>query len=229
MNDIIFSADIDKAFKSTLISYVNEKKDSDVIFGHLCIIHYREFANNDNADIITIAAAIELIILSSDIMDDLQDNDANYLWCNEPSLGMNAALAMIFLAIKLIHESAFNYKHEALSILNDFVLKSIDGQYLDLINVCNHEEVYINMMDSKSGSLVALSSLIGTNLALGISDSKVLEYSRYIGVIQQIYNDIDDLKSFDRKGDLFNKKFFKTLFMYSVKSSTLSKFLFCLK
>lgn len=207
MKDIVLSEDFDKSFKSTILDYVNEKKDSHMIFGNLFIIHYQEFSSEDNVAVLTIAAAIELIILSFDIVDDLQDNDSDYLWCTEPTIAMNATLAMIFLAIKLLNESEFKHKQKALSILNNYVLKGINGQQLDLLNACKLEGNYLEMIASKSGSLTTLSSLIGTILAMGISDSRVAEYSNCIGVIQQINNDIEDLKIWSKKNDLLNKKF----------------------
>ncbi|MGE7911388.1 polyprenyl synthetase family protein [Lysinibacillus xylanilyticus] len=225
MKDLVLFENFDKSFKTTIINYVNEKSDSQMIFGHLCIIHYQEFAQDNNPEIITIAAAIELIILSLDIIDDLQDNDADYLWCHEPAFAMNATLAMIFLAIKLINESTFRHKQVALSILNDFSLKSINGQYLDLINSCKFEESYIRMISLKSGSLTTLSSLLGTVLALGENEPRVAEYSNYIGVIQQIKNDIEDLNIWNKKNDLLNKKFSLPIIFLFEQSEEHSKIL----
>ncbi|MFF2796290.1 polyprenyl synthetase family protein [Lysinibacillus xylanilyticus] len=227
MKDLVLCGNFDESFKTIILNYVNEKNDSQMIFGHLCIIHYQEFAQDNNPEIITIAAAIELIILSFDIMDDLQDNDADYLWCNEPAFAMNATLAMIFLAIKLINESTFRHKQIALSILNDFALRSINGQHLDLLNNCRFEESYIEMITLKSGSLTTLSSLLGTSLALGENESRVAEYSSVIGVIQQIKNDIEDLNISNKKNDLLNKKFSLPiifLFEQNVYSKTLTDY-----
>lgn len=204
---VLLYENVNESFKSILLNYINEKNDSHMIFGHLCIIHYREFSKDNNPTIITVAAAIELIVLSFDIIDDLQDDDTNYLWSKEPDLAMNATLAMIFFAVKSINESQFKHKQLAIGILNDFALKSINGQYLDLLNKCRSEDSYLKMISSKSGSLTTLSSLLGQTLALGESEPRIIEYSNYIGVIQQIKNDIEDLKSWDKKNDLLNKKF----------------------
>lgn len=225
MKAIILSEDFDKSFKYTVINYINVKQDSPMIFGHLCIIHYQEFTHSDCSDIITIAAAVELIILSADILDDLQDNDSDYLWCEEPYIAMNIASALIFLAIKLVNGSTFIHKQKALDILNDFALKSIHGQHQDLLNNNRCEKSYLKMISLKSGSLTSLSSLVGTMLALGIHEPRVAEYSNDIGVIQQINNDIMGLKIWNKKNDLLNKKISLPIIYLSENSEELSKIL----
>lgn len=225
MKELVVSEDFHESFRTNILNYIDEKKDSHMIFGHLCMIHYQEFAQDDNLEIIKIAAAIELIILSFDIIDDLQDNDSECIWCNEPAFAMNATLAMIFLAIKLISESSFTHKQIAIGVLNDFVLRSINGQHLDLLNNCRVEESYIEMITLKSGSLTALSSQLGTVLALGKYEPCVEEYSSYIGVIQQIKNDIEDLNIWNKKNDLLNKKFSIHIIFLFEQSEEYSKIL----
>lgn len=209
MKENISLTNIEEPFKAILLSYIDEKKDFTMAFGELCIFHYQVFLgeNENYEEILSIAAAVELLVLSFDIIDDLQDGDANYIWCNEPAIAMNAALVMIFLITKLINESTFQHKLQTLQLLNNFALKSINGQYLDLSNCCRDEASYLQMIKDKSGALTALSSLIGVSLATGRVDECVKEYATYIGVIQQIINDIEDLKSWGKKNDLLNRKF----------------------
>lgn len=209
MEENVYSLSIEKPFKSILLSYIDEKKDFSMTFGELCIFHYQVFLEEADKDgeIIEIAAAIELLVLCFDIIDDLQDGDANYIWCNDPAIAMNAALAMIFLIAKLINESSYKHKEHALNVLNTYSLKSINGQYLDITNQCRDETSYLQMITEKSGSLTALSCLIGVSLATGKNDENVKEYATYIGVIQQIINDIEDLNSWEEKNDLINRKF----------------------
>ncbi|MEC1180258.1 polyprenyl synthetase family protein [Metasolibacillus meyeri] len=209
MKEIVLLASLDDSFKATLLSYIDEKKDSSMDFGALCTFHYQALVQQPKADedIIAIAAAVELLILSFDIIDDLQDGDADYLWCRDPAMAMNAVLAMLFLTIKCIQESTFSYKEQAIQLLHDFALKSINGQYLDIGNCGKDEASYLKMIETKSGALIALSSSIGATLATGQIDARVINYSTYIGVVQQILNDIRDLKTWGKKNDLLNRRF----------------------
>lgn len=199
---------LDEGLRNMLLSFIETKRNHPMIFGNLCIIHYMEFTNNDeDAEIYKIAAAVELLILSFDIFDDLQDNDTDYLWNSTPQLSMNAALGMVFITMKVIMESHFEHKSLAAEILQKYALKSINGQQLDLLNTCQDEKSYLNMIELKSGSLVTLSCLLGVVLAQGKIDDRVKEYGNMIGVIQQIENDIGAVLSLDGKNDFLNKKY----------------------
>lgn len=209
MKAIVLSANLDHNFQAALLRYISEKQDSSMDFGELCIFHYQAFAQQTKVDedIIAIAAAVELLILSFDIIDDLQDGDADYLWCQDPAMGMNAVLAMLFLTVKCIQESTFSHKEQAIQLLHEFALKSINGQYLDIKNQGQDEASYLNMIETKSGALIALSSSIGAALATGKMDESIIQYSTYIGVVQQILNDIHDLKTWGKKNDMLNRRF----------------------
>ncbi len=207
MKEIILLENIEESFKTTLLSYINEKKDYSMSFGELCVLHYQAFLQQKADErIIFVAAAVELLILSFDIIDDLQDGDADYLWCQDPVIAMNAVLAMLFLTVKCIQESTFPYRAQAIQVLYNFALKSINGQYLDIRNYGKDEASYLKMTEAKSGALIALSSSIGVSLAIGKVDERVTEYSICIGVVQQILNDIQGLKSWEKKNDLLNRK-----------------------
>lgn len=190
-----------------LLQFIEVKKDYPMMFGNLCVIHYKEFTEDFNSEIYKIAAAVELLILSFDIFDDLQDNDSNHIWSTTPHLSMNSALALTFVVSKVISESSFEHKFLASEILDQYALDSINGQQLDLLNICQDEESYLNMISLKSGSLAALSCLLGVVLAHGEVDIRVKEYSNMIGVIQQIENDINDVLSLTSKNDFLNKKY----------------------
>lgn len=145
--------------------------------------------------------------MSFDIIDDLQDKDSDYSWSKTPELSLNVALAMLVMASKIIRETSFEHKNKAIQILEEYALGSINGQQLDLLNNCRDEQSYIQMIEQKSGSLTALSCLIGEVLAKGEISSQVKEYSKYIGIIQQIKNDIQGLKTWGPKNDLLNKRY----------------------
>lgn len=193
--------------KLLLISFLEEKTAVGFSFGKLCFLHYEAFSDGINEDIYKVAAAIELLILSFDIIDDLQDKDSDYIWNNTPELSLNVALAMLIMASKAINETSFEHKRVAIRLLEKYALLSINGQQLDLLNICRDEESYVQMITQKSGSLTAMSCLIGEVLAKGENTKEVEEYGKYIGIIQQIKNDIQSLKEWGPKNDLLNKRY----------------------
>lgn len=193
--------------RSMLKNFKEEKMAVGYSFGKLCYLHYEAFTDCLSEDIYKVAAAIELLILSFDIIDDLQDKDSDYSWTKTPDLSLNVALAMLVMASRTIRETSFEHKNTAIQILEDYALRSINGQQLDLLNTCRDEQSYIQMIEQKSGSLSAMACLIGEVLATGGTSSEVEEYGKYIGIIQQIKNDIQSLKTWGPKNDLLNKRY----------------------
>lgn len=193
--------------KELIQSFKEKKEATGYSFGTLCVIHYEEYADTFSEDIYKIGAAIELIILSFDIIDDLQDNDTDYIWAKEPKFSLNAVLAMLTIASKLLRQSSFEHRELALQIIEQYTLRSINGQQLDLLNICQDESSYLQMITQKSGSLTAMSCLVGFILAQGKTSAEVEKYATALGVIQQIKNDIQDLKEWNLKNDLFNKRY----------------------
>lgn len=207
--DILIDNDalIGYELRSMLKNFKEEKMAVGYSFGKLCYLHYEAFTDCLNEDIYKVAAAIELLILSFDIIDDLQDKDSDYSWTKTPDLSLNVALAMLVMASRTIRETSFEHKNTAIQILEDYALRSINGQQLDLLNTCRDEQSYIQMIEQKSGSLSAMACLIGEVLATGGTSSEVEEYGKYIGIIQQIKNDIQSLKTWGPKNDLLNKRY----------------------
>ena len=68
-----------------------------------------------------------------------------------------------------------------------------------MLNSCRDEDSYVQMITLKSGSLTAMGCLIGEVLAKGEISQEVEEYGKYIGIIQQIKNDIQSLKAWGPK------------------------------
>lgn len=209
--------------RSMLKIFKEEKKAVGYSFGKLCYWHYEAFADCLNEDIYKVAAAIELLILSFDIIDDLQDKDSDYSWTKTPELSLNVALAMLVMASRTIRETSFEHKSAAIQILDDYALRSINGQQLDLLNTCRDEQSYLQMIEQKSGSLTAMGCLIGEVLAKGETSSDVNEYGKYIGIIQQIKNDIQSLKTWGSKNDLLNKRYSLPIIYLLSQKSNISK------
>ena len=89
----------------------------------------------------------------------------------------------------------------------EYALKSIHGQHKDLLNSCKTESDYIEMSIEKSGSLVALVCVVGAVLATDNDPVMIENYAKYIGLIGQINNDLEDIKIWNHKNDLLNKKY----------------------
>ncbi|MEE3808162.1 polyprenyl synthetase family protein [Lysinibacillus fusiformis] len=205
-----------------LKSFKEEKTARGFSFGKLCFWHYEAFSDGVNEDIYKVAAAIELLILSFDIIDDIQDKDSDYIWSKTPELSLNVALAMLIMASKAIDDTSFEHKPVAIRLLEKYALQSINGQQLDLLNNCRDEESYVQMITQKSGSLTAMGCLIGEVLAKGEVSKEVEEYGKYIGIIQQIKNDIQGLKVWGPKNDLLNKKYSLPIIYLLTKKNDIS-------
>jgi competence protein ComQ len=193
--------------QETIQKYMDTQTRKGFPFAELTILHYRMLNGAELDKVISVAAAIELLVLSFDILDDIEDRDDDQkLWLNEQSIALNASTAMIFVGIEVIRKTDLKYKEKAISILLEYSLLSISGQHMDLLNNCRTEKDYLEMTLKKSGSLVSLACLIGAALA-GYKDLGIIRrYSQFIGLIGQLNNDINDLSSWEGKNDLLNKK-----------------------
>ena len=176
-------------------------------FGTLCVLHFESFSQEENLEIYLVAAAIEMLILSLDIVDDLQDQDSQEIWMKNPSYSLNTVLYMLHKCMLVILKTSFKHKHQALEIICKYVMRSINGQQLDLQNEGKKEEIYLKMIEDKSGSLTTLSCLTGKVLADGHIDDHCISYSMALGAIQQMNNDMRCLKTWDEKNDFLNGRF----------------------
>jgi competence protein ComQ len=200
-----------EGLKNLISGFVTFKMQGHFPFGQLTILHYRMFAGQSQ-DIFHAAAAVELMILSLDIFDDLQDQDNFSVPWNkiDQAISMNIATGLLMLSAKALDQTSFdlNRKVKASDYLNTQVLKAVNGQHTDLVDSLESEEDYIQMVRKKSGSLMASACLVGTALAGEQHHDSVNKYGEYIGIIAQLKNDINDICRWG-KNDLINKK--KTL------------------
>ncbi|WP_246027663.1 polyprenyl synthetase family protein [Lysinibacillus antri] len=198
---------IEDSLRDMLKTFKKEKDSIGYPFGALCVLHYKEYADEFDAEIYKVAAAIELLVLSFDIIDDLQDNDTDYVWVETPKFSLNSVLAMLVIAFKVLRQSHFVHKEQAMQIIEKHTLLSISGQQLDLLNVYKDERSYLKMIEQKSGSLTSMSCLVGEVLARGKKSLEVEDYAKAIGIIGQIKNDIQDLEEWNQKNDIVNKRY----------------------
>lgn len=212
-----------KLIKETMLSSVDKFIDEDELrkllqefvefqskdgfpFGELGVLHYNMFSDKENDEIYKIAAAIEILVLAFDILDDLEDQDSEGKpWLIEKSsLVLNSTTALIFLSLNIITNTDFENKDTAINLFTKFALRSIHGQHKDLLNVCHSEDEYLDMTIEKSGSLVALACLMGTILATKKYLKEIELYSKYIGLVAQINNDLEGIEDLN---DIIHKKF----------------------
>src|SRR3954449_8950912 len=194
--------------KELILQFVDFQSEKGFPFGELLILHYRMFNGVETEEIYAVAAAVEILILSFDILDDFEDDDCiDKPWLTDPKLALNATTALQFVNLRVIQNSSLKNKDKSLSLLMEYALKSIHGQHKDLLNICKTESDYLEMSIEKSGSLVALVCEIGAVLATDNYPVVIETYAKNIGLIGQINNDLEDIKIGNQKNDLLNKKY----------------------
>ncbi|MCZ0068920.1 polyprenyl synthetase family protein [Bacillus sonorensis] len=203
MNHFIDDEIPNSDLNQTLHSFVDAKDHLN--FSELVFCHYNCFGGTDTEAAETLAAGIELLILSFDIFDDLEDEDSpDELWMKmSRSVVLNAATALYTLGIKVI--SSVSNNPAFLQKLMEYILESTQGQHDDLRNKSVTEEECLGMIKRKSGSLTALSCVLGTMLATGEFNKTVETYAYQLGIASQIENDYKAL-FYDSKSDIAKKK-----------------------
>lgn len=199
-----------RELKESILNFVDYQFKKGFPFGELSFIHYKMLNGPDSEEIFDVCAAIEMLILSFDILDDLEDNDSidsDKPWLDRRDLALNSTTSLLFLSRMVLGETSFPNKEKAVSMLLEYSLNSIIGQHTDLLNTAKTETEYLEMTEKKSGSLVSLACSIGAVLAMKDYPPEIEIYSNYIGIIAQITNDLEDVRSWDRKNDLLNKKY----------------------
>ncbi|MCY8825263.1 polyprenyl synthetase family protein [Bacillus atrophaeus] len=187
MKEIVDENILNEDLKAKLISFIEEKKQFP--FAELAYNHYMAFDGKNDEAIELLASGIELLILSADIFDDIEDKDnLQASWMKlDPSIVTNAATALYTLSLQVI--SSVSYDPKLLRLTLQYSLQSLQGQHVDLSLTASSESEYIEMIKRKSGSLITLPSVLGVYLATGEFNETVDEYSHYLGIVEQIAND----------------------------------------
>ncbi|MDO3660640.1 polyprenyl synthetase family protein [Bacillus sp. C28GYM-DRY-1] len=188
MKEIVDENILNEDLKEKLKSFVEVKKQFS--FAELAYNHYIAFDGKNDTAIELLASGIELLILSADIFDDIEDKDnTQAVWMKlDPSIATNAATTLYTLSLQVINSVSNN--PELLRLTLQYSLQSLQGQHVDLnFKKISSESEYIEMIKQKSGSLVTLPSVLGVYLATGEFNETVDEYSRYLGIVEQIAND----------------------------------------
>jgi competence protein ComQ len=192
-----------------MIEFIEYKKQYGFSFGNLAILHYQMFGGN-NKDIYKAAAAIEMMILSTDIFDDLQDQDNKSVpWRQlNQAVSMNIASGLLMLSTMLFEGTNFPIENKILAQnnFNSQIMKAVNGQHLDITNSVNSENECLQMIKLKSASLLICACVTGTILANKDYRGMVESYAEDIGIVAQIKNDITDTCNWEGKNDLIRRK-----------------------
>ncbi|MCM3749402.1 polyprenyl synthetase family protein [Paenibacillus pasadenensis] len=188
---------------------LEEKLQESLLFSKMTVLHYRMFAGEDER-IYRAAAAVELMVLSLDMIDDVQDKDNKLVVWNSypPEITLNLALGILMIAQQMMLDTGFGQERvqQAAKLLSGQVLTAVHGQTLDLLNDIPDEAAYLDMVGQKSAALLVCACMIGTVLATGEWQERVRSYAEQLGIAAQIKNDIRDLSNWDHKNDFINRK-----------------------
>lgn len=195
--------------KQYSLIFLEDKLGEGMLFGELTYIHYQMFEGQD-ADIDQAAASVELFILASDILDDLEDGDSlSKPWMQvERPLALHTATALLTLSQQALLESVSDLSARAnlASLMNKQLLLSANGQMIDLMNAAVDEDTYLEMVEQKSASLFVLACMIGVIAAGRPWHDEVAQYATSLGISAQLRNDCRDLLRWDDKSDFLNRK-----------------------
>jgi competence protein ComQ len=174
--------------------------------------HYMLGGDSPNIDLA--AAMTEIVLLSFDIIDDLQDEDnKGKPWMvSSPAYTLNGILAFLFAfmtEMSTLQESNERSNPQLMAKLGVLLLQSINGQQIDLNDSITTERDYLTMIEKKSGSLLRFACSMGYLLIRDLDErtmDTMDQLANYIGMISQLDNDIRDVLRFDVKNDLLQKK-----------------------
>ncbi|AEH49452.1 polyprenyl synthetase family protein [Parageobacillus thermoglucosidasius] len=229
MREIVKSCFFVPSLQEAVLTSVEEHAErSDFLFGCLAGMHYQIFSE-EVKESERIAAAVELLMLAGDILDDLMDQDSlETSWSKAPlTTSFHMAIGLLLAGQKAIADLPIDddKKAKAQSYILSRLLQSLNGQHMDVTNGIQTETDYLQMLKKKSGSLVAMACFVGTALAGAEKNTVIIEkYANDIGIAAQIDNDIDALYRWDEKNDIkAKKKSLPVLYMLASKRDNLLK------
>lgn len=204
MKEIVKQNISNKDLSQLLCSFIDSKETFS--FAESAILHYVVFGG-ENLDVATwLGAGIEILILSSDIMDDLEDEDNHHaLWMKiNRSESLNAALSLYTVGLTSIY--SLNINPLIFKYVLRYVNEAMQGQHDDITNKSKTEDESLEVIRLKCGSLIALANVAGVLLATGEYNETVERYSYYKGIVAQISGDYHVLLSGNRSDIEKNKQ-----------------------
>lgn len=203
VDEYIRSEDLNQLFKSFIASKVKE----DRTWGEITLYTHYMFGGT-SPDIQRYAALTELIVLISDIIDDIQDQDQEdkpWMQCSQADT-LRTIFVMLLGFVGELGQMQINEK--VLIEMTRIITRSVKGQYKDVMNTVTSADDYLLMTQEKSGSLFRLACYMG-HMMLDCSQETIEhinDFADCIGLVHQIQNDMRDLIRYDRKNDLYKKK-----------------------
>ncbi|WP_028609385.1 polyprenyl synthetase family protein [Paenibacillus harenae] len=189
--------------------FIEYKLQESLKFGQLTVIHYRMFGGEGDK-VYRAAGAVELFILASDILDDLQDQDApGKPWMQvSGAAALHVASSLLTLSQQGMLDCTDNNdtRLALVEMMNMHLLQAANGQMLDIMNEITDEQSYLEMVKQKSSMLLSFACMAGVMLAGKPWNSVVGEYAIEIGIAAQLRNDIRDLLRWDDKSDFLQRK-----------------------
>ncbi len=211
VDEYVHSADLNVLMKQFVQAKVEERS----VWSDLTRSVHRMLGGRSQA-IDPVSAAVEMIFLASDIMDDLQDQDhMEKPWMQCPrEYAMNAMTSFIMCAYGELgrlrqHGPEGGPLIEEVSRL---LAMSVNGQQKDLNRYVQTEAEYFHMVQEKSGSLLRFAFYMGYALVETRREQAAVQLNDLadcLAVMAQLDNDLGDLLRYDVKNDLLHKK--KTL------------------
>ncbi|WP_063870704.1 polyprenyl synthetase family protein [Paenibacillus sp. Root444D2] len=221
IDDYIYVEDLNTLLKS----FIDDKEKENSTWSKITICTHR-MLGGDSPHIHRLAAVTELVILTLDIMDDLQDQDqGSKPWMRCPqAITLNAVMAL-FMGV-LGELGHLQVKDKLLVEVSKIISRSVNGQQKDITNAISTVDDYLMMTQEKSGSLFRLACFMGYS-ALECTEETIEQIHQLadcIGLIHQIQNDMRDLVRFDVKNDLIGKKrTLPVLYLLSIEDTAFSQ------
>ncbi|NOU73933.1 hypothetical protein GC098_21455 [Paenibacillus sp. LMG 31458] len=221
IDDYIYVEDLNTLLKS----FIDDKEKENCTWSKITICMHK-MLGGDSPHIHRLAAVTELVILTLDIMDDLQDQDqGSKPWMQCPqAVTLNAVMAL-FMGV-LGELGHLQVKDKLLVEVSKIISRSINGQQKDVTNTISTIDEYLMMTQEKSGSLYRLACYMGYS-SLECSEETIEQIHQLadcIGLIHQIQNDMRDLIRFDVKNDLIGRKrTLPVLYLLSIEDTAFSQ------
>ncbi|MCG7409935.1 polyprenyl synthetase family protein [Paenibacillus sp. ACRRX] len=185
--------------------FLDDKLKEGTHFGLLTIFHYRMFGGEGEL-IYKAGAAMELFMLSYDIFDDVQDQDASHKsWMQIPQpLAINVAIGLLNLGHYALQSSSIDLERVRLvaNLAHRHLLAAVNGQTIDLMNSVVDMESYMDMIEQKSASMLIMACTTGVLLATGEYNTTVETYAREMGFGAQLFNDYRNMIRWEHSSDI---------------------------
>lgn len=203
----------DESMRSQIVSLLHTKgkifseQENSFSWGQF-YLHVSSLTDSEdtcNRSLIANAAAIELLILATDIVDEIVDDDDGLMETMSLAEAITISNALLIDAFHLILEHSPNNTSSIFSNLFYQLKMACSGQWNDLKLVVSDtiptEEDYFQVIQQKSSSLIQLVC----SLAHPSNPQLLTRIATNIGIAGQLKNDANDI-FIDSKTDLIHKK-----------------------